>query len=106
MTFYNQHGNQIVYPATSGRDGETNPRVRNYGPIPPGEYVLRPEEISEVRGLDYFKRRLTGDWGVISESHFIRSLGQTCLTKKRRTQGRVFHARRPFTGISGLRRCR
>ncbi len=52
-----------VYPATSGRDGVTDPRHQDYGPIPEGEYSLDPKEISEVRGSRYMWRRLRGDWG-------------------------------------------
>ena len=47
------------YPATSGRDGVTNPSVSGKGPIPPGLYELTPKNISEAG----FWRQFTGDWG-------------------------------------------
>ncbi len=54
---------QGTYPADSGRDGVTDPSIPFNGPIPPGEYLLYPEEISEVRGLRYWLRNRLGDWG-------------------------------------------
>ncbi len=48
-----------TYPASSGRDGSQNFRMRDFGPIPPGKYTLNPSEISEGG----FFRNLLGDWG-------------------------------------------
>jgi RHS repeat-associated protein len=50
---------QGYIPATSGRDGVTDPSVPWKGPIPPGEYELNPSEITPGS----WKRDLTGDWG-------------------------------------------
>lgn len=60
VTQYNDAGKPIgSYPYTSGRDGVTNPSIPWKGPIPPGDYTLDPNEISEGGWL----RDLTGDWG-------------------------------------------
>lgn len=61
LTHYDDSGNVLgTYPATSGRDGSTNPRTPNTGPIPAGNYSLNPSEISEGG----FLRNLLGDWGA------------------------------------------
>ena len=60
LTHYDNNGNAVgSYPYTSGRDGVTDPSVRNQGPIPPGNYSLDPGTISEGG----FLRNLLGDWG-------------------------------------------
>ena len=64
VTLHDRDGNLLgEYPATSGRHGITDPRVRDKGPIPEGEYLLSPGEINEVDGYRYWLRRATGDWG-------------------------------------------
>ena len=58
-------GNKLgEYPATSGRDGVTDPRSPWKGPIPEGDYTLDPKEISEVHGFRNWLRNLLGDWGT------------------------------------------
>ena len=53
------------YPATSGREGVTDPKASWKGPLPEGDYTLFPTEISEVRGFWYWARNLLrGDWGT------------------------------------------
>jgi hypothetical protein len=60
VTFRGDAGELKGYiPATSGRDGVTDPSVPWKGPIPPGEYTLDPSEITPGS----WKRDLTGDWG-------------------------------------------
>lgn len=46
-------------PATSGQPGVEDPRAEWLGPIPPGKYLLYPDEISKS-GLF---RNLWHDWG-------------------------------------------
>ena len=60
VTIRNDAGQFEGYvPATSGRDGETDPSVPWKGPIPPGEYDLDPGKITPGNWM----RDLTGDWG-------------------------------------------
>jgi uncharacterized protein RhaS with RHS repeats len=60
LTHYDNSGKAVgSYPYTSGRDGVTDPSIRNQGPIPPGTYSLDPTQISEGG----FLRNLLGDWG-------------------------------------------
>src|SRR4051794_38546880 len=64
VTLHDRDGNLLgSYPATSGRDGVTDPRARDEGPIPEGEYLLDPSEIDEVTGFARWLRRRRGDWG-------------------------------------------
>lgn len=51
------------YPSTSGKPGETDRTKENEGPTPSGTYYIDPNEASEVDGLSYWLRRMTGDWG-------------------------------------------
>jgi len=48
-----------TFPATSGKDGVKDTRIRNRGPLPEGEYYIDPSEISQGG----FLRNLLGDWG-------------------------------------------
>lgn len=49
--------------ATSGRSGVSDTSVKDAGPIPEGEYTIKPEEVSPVSGFRKLLRSLTGDWG-------------------------------------------
>ncbi|WP_301101441.1 RHS repeat-associated core domain-containing protein [Propionivibrio sp.] len=54
---------QIIenYPYTSGTGGVTDPSVANKGPIPSGNYILNPSEISPA---GFFRKYLDPrDWG-------------------------------------------
>lgn len=46
LTFTDSDGKTYFYPATSGREGVTDPSIPWSGPIPPGIYTLYPEEIT------------------------------------------------------------
>ncbi len=60
LIHFDNSGNVLgSYPGTSGRPGITDPALRNQGPIPPGDYILNPWEIT-AGGL---LRNLFGDWG-------------------------------------------
>lgn len=64
LCHYDANGNLVAqYPYTSGVDGVSDPSIPYKGPIPSGDYTLNTGEISEVHGLDYLKRRFSGDWG-------------------------------------------
>jgi RHS repeat-associated protein len=57
---YDDNWNMVSeIPATTGRDGVTDPSVPWQGPIPPGLYYMDPTQITEGG----FFRNLTGDWG-------------------------------------------
>jgi RHS repeat-associated protein len=62
LTHYDSKGNATAsYPATSGKPGVTDPRIRDVGPIPEGRYTVDPREISPTNFLRrYFDLR---DWG-------------------------------------------
>jgi RHS repeat-associated protein len=60
LTHFDSKGNiRGEYPATSGRFGITNTTMKDSGPIPAGEYMFVPSEISERT----VGRLFTGDWG-------------------------------------------
>jgi RHS repeat-associated protein len=60
VNYYDSSWNLLgSYPAMSGNVGQTDPRIRNQGPLPPGLYSLKPSEVS----AGGFMRDLLGDWG-------------------------------------------
>lgn len=65
LTFCDSDGEIYKYKAATGNSGSINPFIENVGPIPPGTYTLRPEEI---RGgiLRFFKWEVIdrADWGM------------------------------------------
>lgn len=64
LCHFDANGNLVgMYSYMSGVDGVSDPSARDKGPIPLGEYALNTNNISEVGGLRYLARRLTGDWG-------------------------------------------
>lgn len=66
VRYYDDDGKLLgEYPATSGRNGVTDPSVRDQGPIPEGSYTLNPSEIQE-RSFVSRAASLVGlraDWG-------------------------------------------
>lgn len=53
-----------TYPATSGIGGETDYKKQDYGPIPPGKYILQPRDIGGGLAWDlYWKYYKEQDWG-------------------------------------------
>jgi hypothetical protein len=59
LTVHYYSGNTQSFPATSGRPGITDPRLRSQGPLPSGLYFLKHSDISKAG----FFRKFTGDWG-------------------------------------------
>lgn len=51
------------FPATSGLNGEKDYRKKDLGPIPPGEYEIRIEEIVCPDPIRRWKLNRRGDWG-------------------------------------------
>ena len=49
---------------TSGRDGVTDPEIKDRGPIPPGTYIMNPKNVTP-NGPNTL---LSGDWGVMRVS--------------------------------------
>ena len=49
---------------TSGRDGVTDPEIKDRGPIPPGTYIMDPKNVTP-NGPNTL---LSGDWGVMRVS--------------------------------------
>ncbi len=50
---------------TTGRQGRGNPVTENYGPIPPGKYILKTKNISGGLDLRWIKWNYSdGDWGL------------------------------------------
>ena len=54
---------QKSYRVESGRTGVTDSSIKDRGPTLSGEYYINPKEISQVEGVPYLLRRVTGDWG-------------------------------------------
>lgn len=66
VRYYDDDGKLIAeYPATSGRAGHTDPRERDKGPTPAGNYTINPSEIQERSFLPRLASvfRLKPDWG-------------------------------------------
>jgi hypothetical protein len=65
FSMYDADGKLIDRVAfTSGRDGVTDPSVKDRGPIPPGTYILDPKNIT-ANGPNTL---LSGDWGALRVS--------------------------------------
>ena len=67
LSFTNIAGKTIkTFPATSGRPGTTplDQSKKNIGPIPEGNYTIRPKEADcTTNWLGTLLRRTQGDWG-------------------------------------------
>lgn len=65
LRYYDNFGFRHDFTITSGRDGKMNPKIENYGPIPPGKYVMKVDDIAGgwIYCL-YWEAIKRQDWGV------------------------------------------
>jgi hypothetical protein len=62
LQLINSQGSTVAdYWYTTGMNGDTNPKDKGKGPLPPGKYTLNPKEISKA---GFFRRFIDPrDWG-------------------------------------------